>query len=346
MAEIICPISGVRLTSAPYMLGFKLKELHPIFRAKRRDLLSNETDLVHSFRRAGEKGSAREELEEKRIIFLGLLFCTDLVSFTTIAYPSLKTIETSFEDVCQVARWIDFATYQVPKGIALPHYVVREENKDLSNIKVAFLDPIQEIRKAFLDKNKNREQGKLWQQEVDKMFKELNDAWKKDRFFTPHTVRWAFRFCELEDHPKARLWTEMLLVPTENAYGMNRDELVDLKETISEAFDHNHPTWEPFIGQLNQLIAAHARGSGDFEIIEVPQSYIDLETGEEGERMAPVGEVYQEKMLKTYGSMEEPLLKDFPTRQLWLKAKAIWWIATHNQPEKKEDKKEGGKGDV
>jgi len=338
MAEIICPISGIRMMSAPYLLGFKLQQTHPIFRAKRRDLITSH--LIETFRKS-------ESTIEKKLIFLGILHCTDLVQFSCVASPSLKTIEVNFKDAFEVAGWIDYAAYQVPKGIALPHYIVRFDNADIANIGPAFLEPINAIRKAFLDKIKDKEQGRIMQEQIDKLFREFNDVWKKDRFFTNYTIRWLFEYCELDEHPKVDRWKSLLSVPVKDAWGMPRDELVELKEIISENFeDHNHPCWEPIIGQVNQLIQAQQRGSGDFEVVEVPETYIDKE-GNQQTRMTPIGEAYKQRMLQQYGKMplEKPQLKDFPTRPAWLFACAQWNLAMIQDKETKEQKQKEGEDD-
>lgn len=309
MSEIICPISGIKLIRAPYMLGFKLQELHPIFRMRRKDLITEE--IVFKFNKS-------QNIEEKRLYFLAVLNSTDLVTFNCIAEPSLRTIENSFITAMQIAGWLDYASWQVSKEIPFPHYVVNPDSRDMWNVKV-WLQSIDDIRHTTLNK---KEELRRKNEVVDKIFKDLADAFKKDRFFTPWLADWCLEYTELNKHPKAALFKEILLTKHDNAWGIDRDVLSDLHDLLEAEFDKNHPAYAPVFGQINALLAAQKKGFTDFEILDTSISFVEETTGLSFTKRVPIAEAYKE-----FAGTDEPKREQFVTQWAWLQAKAKWKLS-------------------
>lgn len=312
MTQIICPISGISLIRAPYMLGLKnLVEVHPIFRMKRKDLVTD--NLVHRFRES-------DNLEEKRLYFLGALYSTDLVTFECIARPSLYLCEKYFLQIVQVSGWLDYALYSIGKEISFPRFIVRIENEKMENIG-GFLSAIDDVREDFLKKDKDKDRSRRLRVEHERLFKEFADAFKKDRFFTPSLARWIMKWTELEDHPKAEIFFDILTCKLKDAWGLDRRNLEELDTFFYENVDRQHPISAPLFGQFQQLLAAQRKGYNDFEIIE-DEEKIDIETGISIRQS--VQQSATEKLLEKTGSINEPIEKDFKERWRFLQAQALW----------------------
>ncbi len=311
--QIICPISGIPLVRAPYMLGFDLREEHPIFRAKRKDLITD--TLVHKFFRS-------QNPEEKKLYFLGVLHATGLVSFETIARPSPSTVERYFQPSIQICGWIDYAIFTVKKHVAFPRFIVREDNATMDNIG-SFLSALEDVRADFSKKDEDRE---LLNNEHQRLFKELGSAFNKGRFFTPALVNWLFETTRLADHPQATRYKDILCTRIEDTPWIDPDTLEDLKELIQDNCDITHPLAVPIMGQLNQLIAAQKR-IPNFEILnEEEVSEVDID-GIVRVSRKPIAEVYINKLFQLTGSKEEPKRADFAEKWQWLKAMALYKVS-------------------
>lgn len=329
--QIICPISGLAIYKAPYMLGFSsLREVHPIFRMKRKDLITDK--IIYRFSQA-------TALEEKRLYFLGVLHSTDLVTFETAATPSLSTCERHFLSAIDIAGWMDYAIYQVPKGLSFPRYIVREDNKEMETIG-SFISALKDIREDFVKKNRDKDIIKRIEVEHQKLFNELSKAFEKDRVFTPFVARWALEFTGLHKHPQAETFYQMLTTKIEDAYGLDRDMLHSLHDMMEIEFDMNHPFYAPFFGQLRQLIEAQKRSISNLEISSMYEIIEEIEDGERVERKIDIAEAMKEKMLKTYGSTEEPKREMFKTKWEYLQAMARWEISQKTSSSKKKEEED------
>lgn len=301
MTQIICPISGLRMLEAPYMLGFTFKQTHPIFKTKRKDLVTD--TLVHRFHFSKSE-------EERRLYFLGVLFSTDLVIFDTIAIPAEKTVEKYFQRSVELAFWIDYAAFQIPKGISLPRYIVRQENRDMENIGI-WLSSVEKERESFISKNKDRELSRRLQARTQRLSAELSKAFLKDRFFTPWFVEWLLEVTNLEEHPQAETFSRYLLTKEKDAAFLDREILEEIKDLFCENFDMEHPLFAPVVGQFHRLLDANRAATG-FEIVNEDVSEID-EDGIETISSKPVSLVYEARLLQETGSTKEPP-KDAPLR--------------------------------
>jgi hypothetical protein len=318
MSKIICPISGVELIRAPYMMGLSLQETHPIFRVKRRDLIT--ADLVWNFNKS-------RSTEEKRLIFLGVCHATDLFTWKVIPSPSLRTIEMNFIPAFRTAGWVDFAAWQVSKEIPMPRIIISQENQNMENVG-PFFESIEDIRNTVLNKTAERQKSK---EVLEKLFKEAADAFKKDRFFTPYIVDFVLEFTGLDKHPKAELFKRILLTKESEAWGLDRDVLLDLHDFLENEFDSNHPFYAPFFGQLNQLVAAQKTGFKILDLPETVESFVDLD---EGADKVEISKAYQEKMIQTYGSDAKPEKESFATIGQWIQAMARWKLSQLNKTNK------------
>lgn len=310
------------------MLGLDLREEHPIFRAKRSVIIT--TKLVHQFTKA-------ESTMEKRLYFLGLLNSTDLIRWKCIAKPSLKTIEDNFMPAFKVASWIDYAYYQLKQGMKFPKYVVDTSTQYMDNIDI-WLQEIEDLRDDFITKMKDRDLRAQLTQHTEDLMAELTRAYLKDRIFTPHLVREIFEYTELEDHPKAEIYYQIMITKTQNAWEIDKDDLIELYKLLVDRFDSQHPMFAPFFGQFQQLLEAQKRGAGTFDIID--QDSIELEdesTGSIVEIKTSFAESARSIGINPDGG--EPQRKDFARIGDFIKAKALWSLA---QKQKRNDAKDEG----
>lgn len=330
--EIICPISGEVLIKSNLFLGEDYAEIHPIFRVPRSKFICS--DLVHSF-------SKTSSFAEKRIYFLAALNCTDLVVFNCPANPSVSTVEKHFLQIVQIAGWIDFAASRVGRGeLSFPRFVVSASNADLSNIG-HWLDAMEEIKTRFMKKDVDKERSRLLQAENQKLLKELSDAQLKDRLFTPFIADWILEVCALHEDKRAGLWKKMLTTktgPKGDAWGLNRELLLELKELIVDAMidtlSLKHPLVAPVLGQLNVLIKEQQMGLTDITIdmvsIDNEGSLMDGEEvagSQSPTNRVAIDALIKDKFLAEFGSLEKPERKAGESLAKHIQAIARWKLA-------------------
>jgi len=320
--NVICPISGEPLIKSDFFLGLDYAEVHPIFRIPRSKLIS--ADFVHRFSKA-------VETREKRLYYLATINSTDLVEFKTVAKPSLKLMEQTFLQAIQIAGWLDFASFKLGKDLSFPQYIVRKENEEMDTI-IHWLSSLEKIRTDFLKKDLDRERSRILLLEQERLQKELNSAKLKDRAFTPVLAKWALEMADLEDHPKASRFLKILCTELSKAWSLSRDDLLELKELLTDELSPNHPTASSVFGQLNMLIAQQKKGFTDILLIlEEPEG--EILPGEPTLKRKEVGsEVYAEIYKNEYGHMNEPKPEQFEKKWQYEVAKCRWDLA-HKKPD-------------
>lgn len=315
--QITCPISGVKMLRAPYLLGLHYAEEHPIFRTPRHTLVKDNT-FLHFFERS------RDE-EERRLIFLGFLNASDLVTFTCIATPPVETVSKHFIDLYQMVSWLDWATYELAKEISFPRYIVRPDNATLDNVQV-WLGSMREIRSDFESKTSKRDLARRAVDERNRISAEITRAIINDQVFNTTAANWVMEYTGLDKHPQAKSIRDLLLTKKSNAPYISQELLYKVKDLIVEEIDVNHPIFPLVVGQLNQLLQANKAGF-TFEVEE--EMVIDVETGVK--TSVDVGTASVKWLEDHLGSTGEPQRSSFPSGDKgqwgWIQATARWKLA-------------------
>ena len=313
--QIICPISGISLLKSDYLLGEIYADVAPIFRKPRSSLLTDKT--VYNFT------NAKSEIE-KKLWFLAVVNCTDLVSFEVPGQPSLQTCERNFYRAIQLAWWMDYASFSIAKDVSFPRFIIRTYNQNMENVS-DWLTAIEVIRDDFISKDENKERQFRLNQKNQDVQKELTNAILKDKHFTPFVVSWLFEQAGIEDHPKAKLFRRVLLTETKMAFSIDLELLQEINDVLSDTFGHSHPMAAPIYGQLHQLKLAKQKGFADWDIVD--EEYSTIQDGEVVTGRIPLASAYAKRMIADYGSIEKPEQKDFPSRSAFLVATAKWNLA-------------------
>ena len=234
MSKEICSISGEELIVSPLLLGMDFRSVHPIFKAKKSLILSRNT--VFNYHKA-------HSWREKKLWFLAVLNCTDLVTWKVPAIPEPHTIEFAFETAFEIAGWVDYARHAIQGKLEFPQYICSIESgtQALENIPI-FLSEIQKIKELFL---------KSWRD--DDLKRELNEnaqrvenEFRKGNLFGLAFTRELAKFALDAARCPKELYDQYLTIlttPLEDAWMIGRDRRdgKHLTEEIYELFEEELP---------------------------------------------------------------------------------------------------------
>ena len=320
--QVICPYSGEVLIRSNLLLGFDYEEVHPIFRVPRNKLLT--FNLVHKFDRAASE-------QEKRLYFLALLHSTDLVTFSVPAKPSTKVANKNFYQVLGFAQWMDYAMLR-KEDVGFPGYIVRQDNADMENLHL-WVEALLEVQNKFLARDRDIERRRSLLVENQRILNEISYAVQQGKVFTSFLARWVLDQTGLDKHPKAQTFYTVLKTNKEEAYGIDRNFLLALKDLITDRIDANHPLFPHIVGQLRALINAQRTTTPDFEIFYENEIVISQEGDgtQTTVQQVAIADSSARKLFDMTGSEEEPIQKVYLAAgyslNQWQKAKALWSLA-------------------
>ena len=336
--NIICPISGETLIRNDLMLGFDYSDPHPIFRLRRKDILSEK--FLHRFNRSAS-------LPEKKLYFLAVVNCTELVDFRTPALPSIilgmkntsenederkrvnRVIENNVYDLITFTSWMDRISYLLKDDLIYPRFVIDQDNNDLSNIHIWIRD-LEEIRQSYVDKDKDVLRQKKLRYEHENLVAEISRAALKDMLFTHKLAVWTLDYTGLDNHQQSEMFLAILKTRAADSYGISRRLLLEFKELLLNNFDYNHPLFPHIMKQMTALIEANRTSTPDFEIFEADEIFLDDE-GVEQIRSISIQESSEKKLLARTGSVDKPKREDFLTQWQYIQAMSLWTLAQKRQ---------------
>lgn len=314
--QVICSYSNLPIYKTPYLLGCDLVDLHPIFRAKRKIILSPE--FIHKFVKA-------TAFEEKKLIFLAVLNVTELVDFKVPAMPSLQVVERNFFKLHPLAEWLDHATYAYKNAVGFPNFVINHETQDLSSLS-AWIESLEDIKTQLIKKDIDRDRAAWLSQKEDEIRKELGEATSLHRAFTPNLARWALDFAEMSKTDERYIkWVKILCSPLADSWVHEMDELRDIEEFFELNLPAEHPQVISVMAQIRLLIKECKRGFREFAI------FGNEDEDDEGGSFTILDDelgtgANLTKHLKNIPK-DEPVLKNYPSRVEYLRASAKWKLA-------------------
>jgi hypothetical protein len=324
--KTICRISGVPIWKTNDLLGFDLEDEHPLFKAKRSLILA--TPMIHKFNLTATNN-------EKKLIFLATLNATYLVDFKVSADPSLATMESNYHRLNYLAQWVNYAESLLARVVSFPQYVIREDNRDLKNIR-SWLDAIDDIRVKIQKKELDRDKNALLLQREMEIKRELGEANFFGKAFTPKLAKWCLEVCDIKfQHPEYSKWIKILCTPLNEAWILNLEDLYQLQDILQMGLPNleQNPQAVSVMFQMRSLIKECKRGFTDFTSIldSTDAQSADFEIVEETN-----AETHEQKTIKINQHLvgvpdNIPELKNYPTKLAYLVAKAKWDLAHKDQ---------------
>jgi hypothetical protein len=307
--QVICPISGAVLLKSNYLLGFTLKDIHPIFRAKRKLILNS--DMVHRFMKS-------EAFEEKKLIFLAVFNSTELVEFRCPAQPNLQLVETNFLKLMHTASWLAHAEYTYKSEVSFPQFVVSPDTCDLASIP-AWIDSLEEIKDSVIRKDIQRDRAAELANKADEIQTSIREAAQLNRNFTAGLARWALSFANLpRDDERYSKWLKMMCIPKQEAWMFDIDDYKELADFLENELPSEHPQVLSVMYQVRDLVKECKRGFTELSIFN------DDAANEDGSFTI----LDSDDNVSTSVQLSEPNARDFPTRLAYLVAHAQWVVKT------------------
>lgn len=319
----ICKISGLPLYKSPYLIGFDLADIHPIFRAKRKLILTPQ--MVHNFMRA-------QAAEEKKLIFLAVMNATELVEWRAVANPSQATCEKYFFKLMHTAGWLAHAEYTYRHIVGFPQFVCDETTSDLLSVG-NWITALEDLKDQIIRKDIDRDRAASLSQKEAEIRREIAEATLLHRAFTPTLARWALDFASLpRDDERYNRYIKIMCSPLSEAWLYEIDELRDIEELLSCELPAEHPQVISVMFQVRELIKECRKGFREFAVFN--------EQDEEGESFVIIddetGIVTKSKHLIDVPT-EEPVQKDYATKAAWLVAKAKFMLSQRNKKQLPSD---------
>lgn len=313
--KVICPISGLAVYKSNYLLGFDLKDLHPIFRAKRK-LILNDT-MIHKFMQS-------DIFEEKKLIFLAVLNSTELVEFQTPAMPALGTVETHFLKLMHTAGWLAHAEYTYKAVASFPRFVVRPDTADLTSLP-AWINAVEDVKDMVIRRDLDRDRAAELSNKADQISTEIRQAASLHRNFTPSLARWALDFANLNrEDTRFSKWMKMMCIPTSEAWMFDIDDYKELVGFMEEELPSEHPQVLSVMFQVRELVKECKRGFTELSVFndlddEATESFNIIE-----DSPVSTGEAIS---ATTLHAMDKPIAKNYPSKVAFLVADAKWRLA-------------------
>jgi len=316
----ICPISGEILMKGNYLLGFDLSSVHPIFKAKKSLILTK--DMVFRFM------DHKTSWPEKKLIFLAVLNTTELVHWQVPAKPEPYTMEFCFHEAIALASWIDYARHGIREKIQFPEYIVNMETEKMQNIST-WLDSINDIKKIFIARDREDGRKREINERSQQIEVEFRTAGLIGQAFTLPLARWAL---ELTDCPEGcyRKWLELLQTPLEEAWCLDREDLLEIQEHLQAELPVSNPQALAILVQIRKLVEATKWGFTDTSPVpgDDPESPDGIVTRPRTPRPnRPIFHIVQQSEVEAPENYEippEPKRLDFNKPHEYFAAKAKW----------------------
>lgn len=119
--KCLCPLSGMVWKAEGFETGSKKLSIpHPIFSAPLSSLVARETDWQ----------AGRLSEEEKKLLFLSVLFKSNMVIWTSPANPEIQIVEKNFLHLLRLTCWKE--SIRTP-NLSLPKFSLSKGNSSLEN---------------------------------------------------------------------------------------------------------------------------------------------------------------------------------------------------------------------
>lgn len=242
--KIFCQYSGVEYTT-PDFGSLQLTYVHPIFSAEPRTLLS----------RAGDWASGSLNEQERRLLFLALLHCTELVKFKATAVPAPHNVQANMESLLKIVGWLHGIQHP---ALALPSFVITPETRELQNVR-HWLAAWWNARKDFEDgyhdyselrKQRNRETA------LERLIKSSS---KKTEDYIGMLSQWAF---EASNTPLAlrEYWKKIICSRSTSIYAVRTVDLEEIVEHMEENLEHGSIFAADFMKHVRILLKKNKAG--------------------------------------------------------------------------------------
>lgn len=335
MSKIICPISGIELYKSDYMLGFHsytLEDTHPIFKAKKSLILT--VDILHRFQSA-------PSWIEKKLYYLAVINTTELVEFRVPAYPEPYTMEYTFEQLCKLAKWIDYARYGIPERLVFPRYLVTTDNNKLQNIS-SWISALYDIRNIWTEKLKDEDLKREINESSARIEMEFRNASIIGQAFTRPLAKWALEIADCPEN-KFQEYLHLLQTPLTEAWCLDYKLVREVRELLQEELPVTNDQAIAVLHQAKLLYEASIRGLSNLEQSEENENDEDsnslsmsVDTSKpmrDGSKNRPYKIkpsnisfeiINEEPILNLQDLPPEPQRADYPKPFQYLQAKAKW----------------------
>ena len=312
--QVYCQYSGITFTVENFA-NLRLQYVHPIFSAEPKYLLS----------RSGDWAAQKLNEKECRLLFLSLLYSTDLVEFRTAAVPEHSTVQKNMEQLMRFVAWQSGLTNP---AIAFPKFAIGPETRTLGNVK-HWLEVWLEARKDFENGYRSTSILARMKTREGALERLIKNAGKKTDDYAGLLATWAM---DAADVPASlrEYWTSLFKLKGLSVYSAKEVDLEELVEHMEDFLDHGSIYAAATLRHCRKLLGMKKAGLGfslgmpseelahlDYEkLITEPFKIVEDEL-----------ETYNTDVIVKQAPSEAPQEKDYPTRLAYLRAKAAFTLS-------------------
>lgn len=263
---------------------------------------------------------------EKRLLFLSLLYSTNLAVFKVAAIPSEQTIENNFNTLLKTVDWIHSKIIPYP----LPSIIISHEHRDLKNISV-YLNTWNDIRiewergaatsaaRASLASNETFLLNKITQRiPVDK--------------YAKHLGQWALIASGAPKNIHA-YWMELFTLQDIDVYTANTTDLEELLDHMTATLIDENIYATRTLEHIRSILDKNVRGiaaliqSGHSLLSSIPTNNQQL-TSQQREEYNTVEGYYIDK-IRASAPKTKPIRIEYSNDLDYYKALAMWNTAQY-----------------
>lgn len=312
--KVLCKYSGIEF-NVDNFANMRIQHIHPLFSCAPKQLLS----------RAGDWAAQKLNEKERRLLFLSLLYTTELVEFRVTAAPADSVVQSNMESLIKFIGWQSGIS---SPQLALPRFVVSAETRTLANAKY-WLEIWWQARKDFEDGYRAfSDLAKLRNREVA-LERLIKNHQKKTEDYSGILAAWAM---DASNVPVAlrEYWISLFKLKGLNIYQAKTVDLEEIVEHMTEYLDHGSIYAAATLRHMRVMLAKNKTGLNfglgipdeeleklDFEVaLSTPFRIVEDEV-----------ETYNKQVAAAEAPEDEPSQRDYPSRLAYLKAKAAWILA-------------------
>lgn len=312
--KVTCKYSGIEF-NVDNFANMRMVHVHPLFYCAPKQLLS----------RAGDWAAQKLNEKERRLLFLSLLYTTELVEFRVTATPADSIVQSNMESLIKFIGWQSGIS---SPQLALPRFVVSPETRTLANAKY-WLETWWQARKDFEDGYRAfSDLAKLRNREVA-LERLIKNHQKKTEDYSGILAAWAMDASNVPVSLR-EYWISLFKLKGLNIYQAKTVDLEEIVEHMTEYLDHGSIYAAATLRHMRVMLAKNKTGLNfglgipdeeleklDFEVaLSTPFRIVEDEV-----------ETYNKQVVAADAPEDEPSQRDYPSRLTYLKAKAAWILA-------------------
>lgn len=311
--KVHCQFSGIEF-EVSHFANLKLTYCHPIFTASPKLLLS----------RTGDWAAGKLDEKERRLLFLSLLHCTDLVEFRSVATPSDSIVQNNMESLAKFVGWMIGITNP---ALVFSRIVIQPENRYLDNCKY-WIEAWQQEKRNFDEGYRDSSLASKQMRREEALERLIKNHSLKTEDYARLLAIWTWEACNVPTALR-EYYTDIFTTKNIKVYEIKTVDLEDMLNYMEDNLSGGSIFAFASFKHVRTLLAknkaglAHGLGIEDnefsnlsFQILRDTPFQIEEDS---------IGESNMEQ-IAIQAPSEEPIQEKYSNKLAYLRAKSAWQL--------------------